>query len=62
MITYPVKFLAVLGSEYCSGYFDSLKNWNNGFYCPSVEDSIGEFNTLILYPLFRGPYLIKYHV
>jgi len=32
---------AVLGSEYCSGYFDSLKNWNNGFYCPSMEDSIG---------------------
>jgi len=34
---------AVLGSEYCSGYFDSLKNWNNGFYCPSVEDSIDVF-------------------
>ena len=32
---------AVLGSEYCSGYFDSLKNWNNGFYCPSMEESIG---------------------
>ncbi|XP_023320193.1 protein shisa-4 [Eurytemora carolleeae] len=34
---------AVLGSEYCSGYFDSLKNWNNGFYCPSMEDSIDVF-------------------
>jgi len=34
---------AVLGSEYCSGYFDSLKNWNNGFYCPSMEESIDVF-------------------
>jgi hypothetical protein len=34
---------AVLGSEYCSGYIDSLGKWNTGFYCPSMEESIDVF-------------------
>jgi hypothetical protein len=34
---------AVLGSEYCSGYIDSLGKWNTGFYCPSIEESIDVF-------------------
>ena len=25
---------AILGSEYCSGYIDSVGKWNTGFYCP----------------------------
>jgi hypothetical protein len=33
----------VLGSEYCSGYIDSLGKWNTGFYCPSIEESIDVF-------------------
>ena len=30
---------AILGSEYCSGYIDSLGKWNTGFYCPDSEQS-----------------------
>jgi len=31
--------VAILGSEYCSGYIDSLGKWNTGFYCPDSEQS-----------------------
>jgi len=27
--------IAILGSEYCSGYIDNVGKWNTGFYCPS---------------------------
>ena len=30
---------AILGSEYCSGYMDSLERWNTGFYCPNSDES-----------------------
>ena len=30
---------AILGSEYCSGYIDSVGKWNTGFYCPSSDDN-----------------------
>ena len=33
---------AILGSEYCSGYIDSVGKWNTGFYCPSSGSDSGE--------------------
>ena len=33
---------AILGSEYCSGYIDSVGKWNTGFYCPSSSDLNGD--------------------
>lgn len=33
--------IAILGSEYCSGYIDSVGKWNTGFYCPSSSDEDG---------------------
>ena len=33
---------AILGSEYCSGYIDSVGKWNTGFYCPGSGSGSGE--------------------
>jgi len=35
--------VAILGSEYCSGYIDLLGKWNNGFYCPSSDQTVNVF-------------------
>jgi len=35
--------VAILGSEYCSGYIDSIGKWNNGFYCPSNDETVNVF-------------------
>jgi len=35
--------VAILGSEYCSGYIDSLGKWNTGFYCPSSDETVDVF-------------------
>lgn len=34
--------IAILGSEYCSGYIDSVGKWNTGFYCPGSGSGSGE--------------------
>jgi len=34
--------ISILGSEYCSGYIDSVGKWNTGFYCPSSSDFNGD--------------------
>ena len=33
---YYITLAAILGSEYCSGYIDSVGKWNTGFYCPEA--------------------------
>ena len=38
-LTIPFLCLAILGSEYCSGYIDLVGKWNTGFYCPSSEQA-----------------------
>eukprot|EP00092_Neocalanus_flemingeri_P023635 GFUD01025636.1.p1 GENE.GFUD01025636.1~~GFUD01025636.1.p1 ORF type:complete len:276 (-),score=89.38 GFUD01025636.1:112-939(-) len=35
--------VAILGSEYCSGYIDILGTWNTGFYCPSSDETVNVF-------------------
>jgi len=35
--------VAILGSEYCSGYIDLLGKWNTGFYCPSSGENRNVF-------------------
>ena len=35
--------VSVLGSEYCSGYMDSIGKWNNGFYCPGISTQLDNF-------------------
>jgi len=32
------EYNAVLGSEYCTGYVDTLGKWNTGFYCTNNDD------------------------
>ena len=59
---YPF-FLAVLGSEYCSGYMDALGKWNTGFYCPNSDESSDVFccgTEIHKYCCTKGNVRIKY--